>query len=400
MPLVAKGKELMGRWTQEEHDRFLKGLEEHGRNWKAVAEVVGTRTVMQVRTHSQKYDSLTKSGKKMTAFASEQPLTRTEMEVKRASGPKKPKVDPLQQQIAEQQRLLQLQRQNVAMLQAQASVPLLDSDVVINENANNLLTHPTDRPSNQKLRAILMANLFFWNSLPSSLQWPWIQRLAQYLQEQQGMRLVTLVEENKCVPTGPIYLSRVLADDASKALVLQEQGPALAGGQAFPGTCIALVQGTWQTLNEAQLKGLCEQSGAQWLIRLPADLNVPVEDGKPAAKETAPPKKKETTKKSEPKKKEAAKKAEPKKKTAAPKKETPKKKAEPKKKETPKKKEPKKVEKKAAPKKETTKKKAEPKKKAPAKKGPPKKTAAAKKAPPKRAAAPSPKARRTKRQRM
>ena len=41
--------ENTGRWTQEEHERFLQGLEMFGKKWTKVAEVVRTRTTVQVR---------------------------------------------------------------------------------------------------------------------------------------------------------------------------------------------------------------------------------------------------------------------------------------------------------------------------------------------------------------
>lgn len=44
-----------GRWTGEEHNRFLQGLQEHGKVWKSIATVVKTRSIVQVRTHAQKY---------------------------------------------------------------------------------------------------------------------------------------------------------------------------------------------------------------------------------------------------------------------------------------------------------------------------------------------------------
>lgn len=44
-----------GRWTQEEHSTFLKGLELHGKGWKKIAALIKTRTVVQIRTHAQKY---------------------------------------------------------------------------------------------------------------------------------------------------------------------------------------------------------------------------------------------------------------------------------------------------------------------------------------------------------
>jgi len=44
---------LAGRWTKEEHDLFLKGLELYGREWKKIAAIIPTRTVVQIRTHAQ-----------------------------------------------------------------------------------------------------------------------------------------------------------------------------------------------------------------------------------------------------------------------------------------------------------------------------------------------------------
>jgi len=44
-----------GRWTREEHGTFLKGLELHGKGWKKISALIKTRTVVQIRTHAQKY---------------------------------------------------------------------------------------------------------------------------------------------------------------------------------------------------------------------------------------------------------------------------------------------------------------------------------------------------------
>jgi SHAQKYF class myb-like DNA-binding protein len=44
-----------GRWTYGEHCLFLKGLEQHGKGWKKIASLIRTRTVVQIRTHAQKY---------------------------------------------------------------------------------------------------------------------------------------------------------------------------------------------------------------------------------------------------------------------------------------------------------------------------------------------------------
>jgi SHAQKYF class myb-like DNA-binding protein len=46
---------ISGRWRDEEHDIFLKGLNKYGRKWKKISLIVKTRTAVQIRTHAQKY---------------------------------------------------------------------------------------------------------------------------------------------------------------------------------------------------------------------------------------------------------------------------------------------------------------------------------------------------------
>jgi len=43
-----------GNWTKEEHDRFLKGLAQHGKGkWKDIAAMVGTRSIKQTYNHGK-----------------------------------------------------------------------------------------------------------------------------------------------------------------------------------------------------------------------------------------------------------------------------------------------------------------------------------------------------------
>eukprot|EP00579_Thalassiosira_antarctica_P005066 CAMPEP_0201880158 /NCGR_PEP_ID=MMETSP0902-20130614/10846_1 /ASSEMBLY_ACC=CAM_ASM_000551 /TAXON_ID=420261 /ORGANISM="Thalassiosira antarctica, Strain CCMP982" /LENGTH=366 /DNA_ID=CAMNT_0048408135 /DNA_START=74 /DNA_END=1174 /DNA_ORIENTATION=- len=45
-----------GRWTAEEHRLFLQGLEQYGnKGWKEIATLIQSRTIVQTRTHAQKY---------------------------------------------------------------------------------------------------------------------------------------------------------------------------------------------------------------------------------------------------------------------------------------------------------------------------------------------------------
>lgn len=44
-----------GRWTKEEHFRFLEALKLYGKEWKKVKQHVATRSSTQARSHAQKF---------------------------------------------------------------------------------------------------------------------------------------------------------------------------------------------------------------------------------------------------------------------------------------------------------------------------------------------------------
>ena len=44
-----------GRWTDQEHQRFLRGLNVYGKDWKKISAYIETRDREQTRTHAQKY---------------------------------------------------------------------------------------------------------------------------------------------------------------------------------------------------------------------------------------------------------------------------------------------------------------------------------------------------------
>eukprot|EP01041_Mallomonas_annulata_P006739 gene6739-13647_t len=43
-----------GRWTNEEHQYFLEGINKYGNNWVEIRNLIKTRTLVQIRTHAQK----------------------------------------------------------------------------------------------------------------------------------------------------------------------------------------------------------------------------------------------------------------------------------------------------------------------------------------------------------
>lgn len=72
-----------GRWTKDEHDLFLKGLQMYGKDWKMITNIVKTRSLVQIRTHAQKYfmrqEKLNPKRPTLTLFSSQEMASETEI---------------------------------------------------------------------------------------------------------------------------------------------------------------------------------------------------------------------------------------------------------------------------------------------------------------------------------
>jgi len=53
-----------GRWSADEHSKYIKAVELFGKNWKKVSAYVETRTPSQVKTHARSLENAKKREKK------------------------------------------------------------------------------------------------------------------------------------------------------------------------------------------------------------------------------------------------------------------------------------------------------------------------------------------------
>ena len=60
----------IGRWSREEHKKFIEAIIKFGNNWKEVQEYIITRTSTQARSHAQKFFEKIKKNNTLQFFDS------------------------------------------------------------------------------------------------------------------------------------------------------------------------------------------------------------------------------------------------------------------------------------------------------------------------------------------
>jgi len=50
----SKSNSKKGRWTKDEQNLFNFAYQWHGKDWKKLAEIIRTRSIIQIRSHAQK----------------------------------------------------------------------------------------------------------------------------------------------------------------------------------------------------------------------------------------------------------------------------------------------------------------------------------------------------------
>ena len=73
-----KEKYQDGNWTKEEHQRFIESIFIFGFDWKKMEQYIQTRTILQVRSHSQKF--IYKLQKQFIKFYGEEELISNDIQ--------------------------------------------------------------------------------------------------------------------------------------------------------------------------------------------------------------------------------------------------------------------------------------------------------------------------------
>ena len=55
MKKILQPNEAIGKWSIQEHQIFLEGLKNFGKNWKLISDRIKSRNPAQVRSHGQKH---------------------------------------------------------------------------------------------------------------------------------------------------------------------------------------------------------------------------------------------------------------------------------------------------------------------------------------------------------
>jgi len=64
-------------WTEDEHKKFLEALEKFGKDWKQIEAYIGTKTLIQIRSHAQKHFTKQKDLTQSNSMANDSPANVT-----------------------------------------------------------------------------------------------------------------------------------------------------------------------------------------------------------------------------------------------------------------------------------------------------------------------------------
>lgn len=294
-----KAKEMQktikeGRWTASEHDLFLEGLEKHGRSWKKVADHIGTRTVMQTRTHAQKYFDKQKEEQEKKSPIKKTPETSNEHAAESpkpkpgtAAPQSQPTASPVQQQQQHQAMMMmgsnQMFQHQQMMLTAAAKNQSLPDDLksmdIVLPTASEAIA---GRPANREYIRVLQANCALYHSLPMSDQVWMLRNICHFLTEVRGRSMTVYhpymgYRTTKEPPVG--MLQTELALDTFKRAASFHYRYWLLGDTHGATFLHRKADGGWQAASVEDVRKILDAEGGKNLLLLPEGVeNGPAEE--------------------------------------------------------------------------------------------------------------------------
>jgi len=210
--IVEAGQEHTGRWTREEHDAFLQALQQYGKEWKKVAAKVKTRTVVQTRTHAQKYFQKLQKG-----------LANDKGDVEMGTVAEAKKILPIASARREQNSSAKKKRKGTSLLETAMSTQKRQS-AAATQAAAQLMTQMSQVNTNNEEQAMVS---------PQTME----KQQAQYVRHQggafsnQGYAYNTAIGTNFAAPmnTSQIKIIAPRPEHTMKKNKFPEPSPAACG---------------------------------------------------------------------------------------------------------------------------------------------------------------------------
>jgi SHAQKYF class myb-like DNA-binding protein len=298
--VVPAGQENTGRWTKQEHAAFLQGIEKYGKEWKKVAGMVRTRTVMQTRTHAQKYyEKLSQVAAKVNGTPGKTPVsisynsTRQASNDAETSGPDPKKKEAKKAAVPKGEGGAKAHKNLKSPTRASDTTPFptpTSPMPVVTFTDKDILLPINDvtgsRVANKEYMELMKANCFIFHSLPAPEQVWFVRNLTHFMTTVRERRWIAcnhrfgyptqyqLLTDPSSVVAADFRVDplKVAAFQFHPFWLLGEHDPDdVHQGAPFVHRT---VDGTWKAVTTAQVKDILKGEGPKNLLLLPPSIQL------------------------------------------------------------------------------------------------------------------------------
>ena len=285
--VVAQGMESTGRWTKQEHNKFLQGIEKYGKEWKKVAAFVRTRTVMQTRTHAQKfYEKLSQVALKATGAPLPSKSTSATKPIPLSQFPRSSNAAVISM-VGTTNKKLPVVPSSFVHHGANSATLVVPPIPVVSFTELDILVPINDatasRPSNKIYMDMMKMNCFIFHSLPITEQLWFARNIVHFLSSVRRHRWIgcnyygtapqyQLLNEPVSVVQGDFRMDplKVAAFAFHPLWLLGDHDiHKVHNGNPF---IHRTVDGTWKHVTMSQVKDILNGEGPKNLLLLPSSI--------------------------------------------------------------------------------------------------------------------------------